>query len=264
MARSEKDRKMLARNKLDKGEDSMRYAYYSKGLVLTSALTISIFFIISCSPVEIKKVTYQKADYYKLTSQKAGLRISIDPYMQEDRLKEFFGCDLPSRGVLPVLVVIENQNAEDGYIFLKEKSGLLMKDPDSKNTSNNSSDESYKSDKLDQALKTDRAIKNVNTAGYVGSLPFIATGAIATPVILIGIIPMAISEKRVKDELAIMRNYEYERLEDKTIYQGGSNRGFIYFQINCKEDMNKIQGLQLSMKNIRSKEITTFIIPINE
>jgi hypothetical protein len=241
----------------------MRNSYRSRLFILSSALIIFIFNFIGCAPVEIKKVTAQKADYYKFTSQKAGLIISVDLYREEDRLKEFFGCDLLSRGVLPVLLVIENQNAEDGYILVKEKTGLIMEKTNSTKTEDKLEKEGYTSDELEQAIKTKAGIDNINALVFTGSLPFYAVGAIASPIIVIGIVPMLIAEKKVKDEYAIKRNIEETQLVDKTLYQGSSNSGFLYFQLNDKEDINKIEGILLSMKNIRSKEITSLIIKID-
>jgi hypothetical protein len=207
--------------------------------------------------VEIKKITAQKADSYNYSLEKDGLKISVDPYREEDRLQEFFGCDLLSRGVLPILVVIENRNAEDGYIFIQDKSGLLMRNPNSKNKLKASGNEGYKSADVDQAVETQNAITGLTASGLGASL---AAGGLGLG--LVFYLPAIVAEKNAKDQFAIMRNYEDKKLGDKTLYKGGSNNGFIYFQINDKDDINKIVGLQLCMKNIRSKEITTFIIPI--
>ncbi len=226
----------------------MRTIYHPMLLKLSSALTIIFFVFAGCSAVDIKKVTYQKADYYKFTSQKAGLRISVDPYIQEDRLKEFFGCDMLSRGILPVFVVLENENAEDGYILVKEKTGLIMKTPSQMNSTNKSGGETYTSDELEKAVKTEETILNL--------------GWVLSPIGIM--IPLVIADKKVKDERAIKRNVEEIHLGDKTIYQGGSNSGFLYFGINDKTDINKIEGLLLTMKNIRSKETMPLIININQ
>jgi len=242
----------------------MRNYKRSKLFLWTSMVTIVIFMLASCSTIEIQKVTPEKADYYKFVSQNAGFKISVDPYKEENRLKEYFGCDLLSRGILPVLLVIENQDAEDGYILVKENSGLLIENPDSKNTLNNSGNESYKADNLNQAVKTDAAIKNLGAAALVGSLPFYATGAIAGPIILVGIIPMAMLEKRVKDELEIKKNVEDNLIVNKTIYRGGSHNGFLYFKLNSKDDMVNVKGILICIKNIRTNELLSFKININE
>ena len=87
---------------------------------------------------------------------------------------------------------------------------------------------------------------------------------IVFPVAVVPILPVwGIAEKRTMDEVAIKRNIEESQLLDKTIYQGGSHSGFLYFQLKNKTDMNRVAGFYLSMKNIRSKEIISFTININ-
>jgi len=88
---------------------------------LTSVVTIVQFAVNACAPIEMKKVVAQKADYHRFMSEQNGIMISVDPYKEKDRLKEAFGCDLLSRGVFPVFVVVENQTAEDGHILVHEK-----------------------------------------------------------------------------------------------------------------------------------------------
>jgi hypothetical protein len=224
----------------------MRNIFRSKLLVIVSVLTIIFFILASCAPVEIKKVTTQKTDYYKFTSQKAGLKISVDPYREENRLQEFFGFDLLSRGILPVQVVIENQNAEDGYLLVKEKSALVIKNTDPKNTDTNLGIGGYDSRYLEKAVKAEDTIR----------LSYALVGIIMLPA-------WGIAEKRRMDEVAIKRNIEENQFLEKTIYQGGSHSGFLYFQLKRKEDVNNIASFYLSMENIRTKEILPFIITIN-
>jgi hypothetical protein len=231
----------------------MKPIYRSNLFILSSSLMIFFFVITGCSPVEIKKVTVQNTDSYKFTTQNAGLRISVDPYKEENRLVEYFGCDLLSRGVLPVLVVIENQNAEDGYILLKEKSALMKINPTQTDTENNLLKGDYNSKELRNAI----TVENINMWIAVGGGLILPVAAI--PAIFGGIV----SAKGKMDEFAIKRNIEANHLLDKTIYQGASHSGFLYFLLKSKEDINSVKGLYLSMKNLRSGEITSFIININ-
>jgi hypothetical protein len=225
----------------------------SKLLVIASISSIISFVFPSCSPVKIKEVTIQRADYYRFSSKKAGLKISVDPYREENRLTEFFGCDLLSRGVLPVLIVIENQNAEDGYILVKEKSALVLKTTNLTNTGSNLGTGSYDSHDLEEALKAERGAT-------------LLTGGVTMvfPVVGVALLPLAIiAQKKADDEIAIKRNIEKTQLLDKTIYQGGSHSGFLYFQFKTKEDINRVAGFSLSMTNIRTNEIVSFIIAID-
>jgi len=85
----------------------VRVLYSSRKVALTSVVTIVQFAVNACAPIEMKKVVAQKADYYRFMSEQNGIMISVDPYIEKDRLKEAFGYDLLSRGVFPVFVVVE-------------------------------------------------------------------------------------------------------------------------------------------------------------
>jgi len=216
----------------------MRNIYQSKLFVSFYSLVIVFFVVTGCSAVQMKKVTAQKTDYYKFTSQNSGLKISVDPYREENRLKDFFGCDMLSRGVLPVFVVIENLNAEDGYMLVKEQSSLFMINTDPTYTESNLAKSGYDSDKLKNLPKIDTITKLVSSATIM-FFPISAT--VLLPV-------LGVVAKRSMDEFAIARNIEEKQLLDKTLYQGGFNNGFLYFQLRSKEDMYKVEGLSLSMK----------------
>lgn len=228
----------------------MRNTYASTLYVLSSSLTIFFFVFSGCAPVEIKKITAQKDYHYKFTSQNAGLKISVDPYREEQRLQDFFGCDLLSRKLLPVLVVIDNLSAEDGYVLLKEQSRLLMKTADTVAIEDK---ESYRSsDELRKAVKEESAINIV--AGGIG---------VIAPITLIASLPLMIAaEKTIKDELAIQTNIQEKQLLDKTLYRGASHSGFLYFPLNSKEDSTRVGGFSLSIRNIRTKEVVSFIIDV--
>jgi len=230
----------------------MKTIYQSNLFILSSSLMIFFLVATGCAPVEIKKVTVLKAADYKFRSENAGLNISVDPFREENRLKVFFGCDLLSRGILPVLVVIENQNAKDGYILVKEGSALVAMDPAGKDTESNLLKGDYDSKELRDAINTAKATQWLGFATAI-------VPVLALPAVIGG----AASTKGEMDEFEIKRNIEANHLLDKTVYQGTSHSGFVYFQLKSKEDINRMIGFRFKMKNIRSDESLSFIININ-
>jgi hypothetical protein len=63
------------------------------------------------------------------------------------------------------------------------------------------------------------------------------------------------------DEIEIQRNLEEKQLNfTKTIYEGESQNGFLYFNIEKAEDIKKIQGISLQIKNLRTSEISVITI----
>jgi hypothetical protein len=154
---------------------------------------------------------------------------------------------LLSRGVLPVLVVVENQNADDGYILLSEKARLVMMGG---MTGGNKEDEGRRTDELGEA-GTKR--QTANTLGAAAPLFGVLGLAVVFPL-------MFAAEKKYGDEFEIRRNLEQKQMVPKTIYQGGSHSGFLYFNLRNEEDLSRVQGVSLSIRNIRTNEISSFTI----
>ena len=44
-----------------------------------------------CSTVEVEKVKVQQASSYKYSCNKSGLIVSVDPYIEEERVNKAFG-----------------------------------------------------------------------------------------------------------------------------------------------------------------------------
>jgi len=224
----------------------MRTLLSSKSLTLTSIITILVFIVVSCADIDMKKVVVQAPDHYKFKSQQDGFRISVDPYTEKNRLQDYFGCDLISRGILPVFMNVENVSSEDGYIIMSDKAILLGIDAIKEG-------QDITRQPNDDLVKATKNFTSINKLGP--TVPVIGVMALA-------ILPFGLaSEKKFHDEVTIQRNLETKQLNyTKTIYQGDSQSGFLYFSIEKAEDLKKVQGVALIIKNIRTNEISS--IPI--
>jgi hypothetical protein len=215
-----------------------------------SVVTVFVFSLASCAPVQIQRNIAQKAGDYRFTTREHGFQISADPYKEEKRLHDYFGCDLLSRGVLPVLVVIENRDADDGYSLINEKASLMMKNTDMRTGSGAVSADDLNTDELHKALHSGQ-LKAANVLTPLAALAF----PLLIPAAALGYS----AKKRIEDEVAIRRNLEDKQITNKTLYRGGTQSGFLYFPIN-KENIEAVQGIKLSMKNLRSNETVSFTI----
>lgn len=205
----------------------------------------SIFLIssilVACSPVNIQKVTVQKASSYEFCASKAGLMVSADPFFEEERLKEFFGANLLSKGILPVLVVFENVKAHDGFVLLTDRANLVV-------------------EKLVSEADTTSATyaKQVSEAHQA----LMATGLIGLTVGIATLPFVFVAEDAYKDAVDVAKNMETVKLVDKTVYPGGCHSGFLYFKLENKDDAGNIEIIQLNARNIRTNESITFTIRI--
>jgi hypothetical protein len=213
-------------------------------LIVTSVVMILVFAVASCTPLKIKKPPTQKVSGYKFMAQRNGLSVSIDPYKEEGRLKEFFGGDLLSRGILPVFILVENVSAEDGYIINSDKTSLLTA------SSVSAKEQVGEGQKNDEVAKARKSFQSANEMASVVPL----FGVVGLAFLPFGLV----SEKKYRDEIEIRKNLENNQLLPKTIYEGGSQSGFLYFNIG--KEVEQVRGIQIVLKNIRTKELLSVTV----
>ena len=209
----------------------------------TVAAAVMVLTLTGCSTVEIQKERAQPALAYSSHTEFGGLVISVEPYTEKDRLVKFFGCDLVARGVLPVLVVIENVEAGDGYVLLKENSTLVMQNPDLNSPGGIPGNANAKAK---AAYESARATETV-------------AGLLMSP--LLGVLS-AFYGNEFQNEVTILENLRYKELAPKTIYRGGAQNGFLYFKFDRKEDLEHLTAVRVDMKNVRTGEIVALSVKI--
>jgi hypothetical protein len=236
------------------GEKQGKYMFPGRFSLITSILSMIFLALAACAHVEMDKVSAEVASSVRFKSQANGLLISIDPYMEEERLVRFFGVDLLSRGVLPLLIYFKNVDAEDGYVLLHEKSTLLMRSSDSEIAEGNEN----RTD--DQNLKTQESQEKGNSVTGFAAASGIAAVGLTPP----GMLMFAFSQTAHENEELISRNIEDKKIMEKTVYPGDSQSGFIYFQLEKREAVEDLVAVHLEVRNIRTGEIISFLVEISE
>ena len=229
----------------------MRNNSSSKSFRLVALVTLFAFVFYGCAHSIQFPYPELKNESDRYQSISSGLRISVDPFTQDEKLDKFFGCDLLSRGVLPVFLVINNLDAEDGYVLINENTRLITK-YDSNDINTMPSD--------GQPIDDNRStIKTTNSSiGLLWLIPIIG------PLIFVGTLPfMMVGGQKVKNEDNIRYNITKKQISERIIYKGDTHSGFIYFKVVGKEAYNKIVGIKLIMKNKRTDDVINFTININ-
>jgi len=175
---------------------------------------------------------------FKYTKEEEGLTISLDPFFENERLKSYFGTNLLSYGILPVLVVAENHNSDTGFLLEKYQISLV--------------------NKKDITTVTQSSPPVVPPKG--GVLPGVVTSVAFSPTIFIlpsaAIIPIIVAggfvEKQKADIRIINDNLTKKELVDKSLFPGELHSGFVYFQIKDKDKINDIKQLVVKVKNMVS------------
>jgi hypothetical protein len=215
-------------------------------------VAILLMFVLACAAsIKIQNYAIQNIDTYKLKIQKDGLKIAVDPIQEDKRLEDYFGCDLLSRGILPVFLMIENQNSKDGYVVVAERISLMRKI------------QGAKSDKYEGRATGIKLQEEQISKEMAVSSALLTASPMAIPLLPVATIFALSAQGRMKDDSEIRRNLEDKKLEPKTLFQGGAQNGFIYFKINEKKDIENVQGINLGVRNLRTGELSIFTITFN-
>lgn len=225
-------------------------------------LTI-VYIFTGCAPVRVEKFDAGIASSGRYLHTDSGVTVSVDPFIEEERLKKYFGDDLLVKGILPVFVSIENVKNEDGFMLDRNEVRLAIKGKEGKG---------------DTAGNPDYKIPSAS-AIQIGS-GMVALSPLILPLLPLGALISILGEQAQRDAVEIIRNMEKKKIVDKTMYQGGSNSGFLYFSFpgfqvpesdfdeGAQAELNKkrkeiadnIAGFSLSLKNVRTKERLQFSI----
>jgi len=203
-------------------------------------ILLSVLLVSGCTvPVRISDIDGKKPSSYNHSVSLSGLSLAADPFSEEDRLKRYFGEDLLERGILPILVVMQNVSAADAYIPLPDQSGLVLR------TSN-------------AQEGTGNVVAEGAQRGYQG-VP------LDMEVLLLLFFPVSLGsmvalETHSANETAIINNMRDKRLYEKTVYPGSVHSGFLYFRLTGRDKVKDIMRLSLSLKNLKTGEIMTATI----
>jgi hypothetical protein len=205
---------------------------------LSRCLLVVVLIILGggCATIELQlqDVEVKPVSKYTLFQEKQGLQISLDPFLERDRVMKVFGTDLLSKGIFPVLVVANNKSKEDIFLLDKRYSSV--------------------------------GITSDEMAGIGGATVLAEMGALLFTPAIIGL-PLVIgldflSYKSSQQAKIIMQNMSKKELLDKTIFPGDLHYGFLYFKLKDMEAIKKAKIIQLKAKNPRSEEEVTFIFNI--
>src|SRR5687768_8155895 len=83
------------------------------------ALTAGAF-ISGCSTMNVPEFKAQPASAYRYRAETNGLTLAVEPFTGKRQMKETFNMYIVNKGIVPVLVVAEN-NSSSSYLLAKEK-----------------------------------------------------------------------------------------------------------------------------------------------
>ena len=203
-------------------------------LVISLFPVVLLFLGSGCTTMKVTTLTTGSADSYAQHEQKNGLVVGIHPMTNKREIKDMFKINLLDKGLLPILVVAENQSASASFIIAREKIAVLCDAAGTTNTSQR------------KEIESGRA-----AAGQAIALVF-AGGLLS----LEGL-------KMASDATVIQHNLADKEFYSRTLGPGKKAQGFVYFQFPKDSPPSGSYHLEAEVKNSATGETTSFDLPVN-
>ena len=227
---------MLMREKQMQVSKQEHKHFYIKIVLLTVT-----FYVGCCGTTKLPEIPQIPALKYPFSQQKQDLLVSLDPYLEKERVEKMFGIDLLSDGILPVLVDVENNSTDKSFYLQKELSSL--------------GSESTRSPLEEPGNQKGKRI--VGGVLGVGAVFSPAVGIVGLPVFI------AIVDRSNTKAQTIRRNLIEKELKEKTLSPRESQRGVIFFKLPNETSLERISTIQLKVLNLESNENILFNFSIN-
>lgn len=229
-----------------------RFYKYKTGRIPKNivAVTFIIFLmnVIGCAtPSRLPDVPIQRANQYDLWKNHDGLEVAVIPYIEKQKLNEFFGKNLLYEGILPILVVVDN-NTNYPFLVLRENAALFTSDKETTKEGSTLANAPLQS----QINKRGAALLTTYSAGALFPI-LLVPAALATP----------FTAKADADAVSTMQSISRKMMLDRSIYKGESHHGFFYYRFKIREDIRRTERLQVKIKNLLTDDISIFEFDIS-
>jgi hypothetical protein len=208
-----------------------------KKLILLASSSVMLA---GCSTMKVAPLTTGSAGSYTQHEQTNGVVVGIRPMTDKREIEDIFKVNLLDKGLLPILVVAENQSASDSFIIAKDKVYVLN---EATGTASSSQRKAVTSGG-GEALR--------DTGGVL-----VAAGSlVAAPLLFIGM-QEASNASVIEFNLADKEFYSW------TLGPGEKAQGFVYFQFPKNSPPSGSYHVVAEVRNPATGEATTFDFPAN-
>jgi hypothetical protein len=172
--------------------------------------------------------------------QKNGVAVAIRPMTDKREIEDMFKVSLLDKGLLPILVVVENQSTAASFIVAKDKLTVLNEATGATSSSQ-------------RKQVTSGAGAAMRDTGAV----LVAVGSLAAAPLLFTGMQKASNASVIEFNLADKEFYSW------TLGPGEKAQGFVYFQFTKNSPPSGNYHVVAEVKNPATGEATTFDFPAN-
>ena len=199
-----------------------------------------------CSTMKVVPLTTSNATSYTQHEEKDGLIVGIRPMTDKREVEDMFKVNLLDKGLVPILVVAENQSPSANFIIAKNK---LCVQNGATGTSNSS-----------QRKKVTSSTGEVmaNTGGVM-----VALGGFALPLLIVGMPIEFTGMQKASNASVIEFNLADKEFYSWTLGPDEKAQGFVYLQLPKDAPAAANYRLVAEVQNSATGEATTFDLPAN-
>lgn len=237
----------------------MRYLRRSLYKYIIVLIVVSIVFVGCTKQIVPQAPPLQNIAKYITYKNQNDIGVAIDIFFEKERQLQCFGADLASYGILPVHVIVENNNNQPLLIENKNIKLLIDKNRLARRNALDNASNSMAKDKQDSDNKAGGVLAVSNLvlgAGMfiVPALPLLAA------YLAVGGITAANSVSDTEPTIHALRKNAFY---DKMFYKGDKYDGFMYFPLKdiVAEKGNSI--LQIDIKNLSTEKTVIFQFDID-
>ena len=199
-----------------------------------------------CSTMKVAPLTTGSASSYPQHEQKNGVTVGVRPMTEKREIEDMFKINLLDKGVVPVLVVAENQSASASFIIAKDKVCV----------SNEASGTTGSSQRNKVTSGTGAALRD---SGAV----MVGAGAFLPPLLIVGAPLLFTGMQAASNASVIEFNLADKEFYSWTLGPGEKAQGFVYFQFPKGSPPSRNYHLLAEVTNPATGEATSFDFPVN-
>jgi len=227
----------------------------------------SIFLLVGCTVNHLPDVVAQRPESYRFRNTVEGIVVAADPYLEEQRIVEYFGTNLLSEGILPVHLVIRN-NSGSTYMFDPRDVMCSFAFGRPEMPDETAARSQATQDRRGTESQTPESHFYV-PAGFAGAHLAAQTGVappvFGAPALLLGgaFVAWAVDYEVQKNEVSY-KSISRKQISEKSLFGGETHSGFVYFKDKDKEKLRNIDRLVVRMIQKPENRALAVIVEIKE
>lgn len=187
-----------------------------------------------CSTMSVPPMPIQPIESYALRQETRQVTVAVHPVMSKQEIDATFNTDLLDRGIVPILVVIDNKNPSASFVVAREWVAVVNNETAVRTAS---------------ALPAARSETGAQVATVVGA------ALISLPLVIGGM-------KIASDAQVIQHNLGDKAFYSHTVAPGRRAQGYLYFNASEGKPLAGHHRVVVELRDSATNDPLTFLFPI--